>query len=153
MSRANNNNNNKRKLPEDEVLRITKELKSIKQKNVEEMRRLSQTALDALIRMEEIENSMEEEARMVYPNYAREIHTCKLTFARSYKERVEDCGDGDEPTIETIRFHVQLMNEDSKASTSSVAAAGEEEKATADTSAASAADTTTAAATTTTTTP
>jgi hypothetical protein len=151
MSRANNNNNNKRKLPEDEVLRITKELKSIKQKNVEEMRRLSQTALDALIQMEEIENSMEEEARMVYPNYAREIHTCKLTFARSYKERVEDCGDGDEPTIETIRFHVQLMNEDSKASTSSVAAAEEEEeeeKATADTSAASAADTTTTTTTT-----
>ena len=151
MSRANNTNNNKRKLPEDEVLRITKELKSIKQKNVEEMRRLSQTALDALIQMEEIENSMEEEARMVYPNYAREIHTCKLTFARSYKERVEDCGDGDEPTIETIRFHVQLMNEDSKASTSSVAAAEEEEeeeKATADTSAASAADTTTTTTTT-----
>ena len=120
LSSRTNSCSSKRKqplLPEDEVQRITKALKSIKQKNVDEMRKLSKTALDALIRMEEIENSMEEEARSVHPNYVREIRTCKLTFAMSYKELVEDC-DGNEPSIETIRFQVQLMNEDSKATPS-----------------------------------
>ena len=120
--------NTKRKLPEEEVQRITEKLKSIKQKNVEEMRRLSKTALDALIRMEEIEYNMEEEARAVYPNYAREIRNCKVTFAMTYKEINDDC-DGDEPPIETIRWCVEMMNEDSNATaiatTSSPADTGE----------------------------
>jgi hypothetical protein len=42
----------KRKLPEEEVQLIIPALRAIKQKDVEEMRKLSQIALDALVAME-----------------------------------------------------------------------------------------------------
>lgn len=114
--------NKKCKLPEEEVERITKSLKAIKLKNVEEMRKLSKTALEALEAMEKIENDMDEEARMLYPDYPRVVRGVKLTFQRAYQDLVMD-GDGNCPSIETIRFEVQEMNQDANATPSADEAA------------------------------
>ena len=117
------NRTNKRKLPDDEKQTITKALKAIKQKNVEEMRTLSKTALEALLKMEKIENDMNEEARAIHPDYTRVIYDFKLTFKNAYQELVED-QDGNDPSIETIRYEVQQMNEDAEATSTT-----EEDKA------------------------
>jgi hypothetical protein len=113
----------KRKMPEEELASVAKDLKIIKEKNAAKMKELTKKAYEALVEMEEIETQMDEEAKKVHDNYTEEIRDFKLTFGHMYKKDIED-SDEHHTTFEKCRFFVQNVMIEAEAT-----AGKEEEKA------------------------
>ena len=101
----------KRRLTEEECAPITEALAAIKKKKAETVLALTQTAMDALIKLEEIEEEMDAEARKVHEDYVDGITDFKVTFKDYYPEHAEEL---DEPpaTLEDAHTVVQMMNQD-----------------------------------------
>jgi hypothetical protein len=101
----------KRKLTEEECAHIIEALSKIKKRKAAIVLELTQTALDALLKLEEIEVTMDEEARKVHEDYVNSIEDYKVTFQPFYQEQAEEL-DEPPPTLEDARFLVQKMNQD-----------------------------------------
>ena len=101
----------KRKLTEEECAPIIEALSEIKKRKAAIVLELTQTALDALLKLEEIEATMDEEARKVHEDYVNSIEDYKVTFQPFYQEQAEEL-DEPPPTLEDARFLVQKMNQD-----------------------------------------
>ena len=109
--RALDTKDRKRRLTEEELAPITEALAAIKKKKAETVLALTQTALDALIKLKAIEEELDAEARKVHEDYANVVKDFKVTFEYYYPEHAEEL---DEPpaTLEDARTVVQMMNQD-----------------------------------------
>jgi hypothetical protein len=109
--RALDTKDRKRKLTEEERAPIIEALSAIKKKKAEMVLALTQTALDALIKLEAIEEEMDAEASKVHEDYVNAIQDFKVTFQDYYPEHAEEL---EEPpaTLEDARALVQKMNQD-----------------------------------------
>ena len=107
----------KRKMPEEEIERVTHELKAIKKKNAARMIELTKKAYGALVEMEEIEGQMDTEAKKVYQDYITELSDFKLTFAKMYKEDME-YSEEHHSDLETCRKYLQQVKEEAEEMTS-----------------------------------
>jgi hypothetical protein len=101
----------KRKLTDEERAPITEALKEIKKKRAYTVLELTKTALDALHKLEEIEETMETEARKVHDDYVNVIQDYKVTFQPFYPEHLEEL-DEPPPTLEDALVMVGRMNEE-----------------------------------------
>jgi uracil-DNA glycosylase len=101
----------KRRLTEEECAPIIEALGAIKKKKAEIVLALTQTALDALLKLEAIEEEIDAEARKVHEDYVNSIEDYKVTFQPFYQEQAEEL-DEPPPTLEDARFLVQKMNQD-----------------------------------------
>ncbi len=104
-------NSRKRTLTEEERVPIIEALSQIKNKRADVVLELTQTALDALLKLEEIEETMDAEARKVHKDYVSVIQDYKVTFRSDYPEDEEEL-DYPPATLEDARFLVQMMNQD-----------------------------------------
>ena len=75
------------------------------------MLELTKTALDALHKLEEIEETMDTEARKVHDDYVNVIQDYKVTFQSFYQEHSEEF-DEPPPTLEDALVMVGRMNEE-----------------------------------------
>ena len=100
----------KRKLTDEERAPIVGALREIKQKKAAIVRELTQTALDALLKLEKIEETMDAEARAVHDDYANVIEDYKVTFQTVYQEHAEDL-DEPPPTLDDAIVLMGSMNE------------------------------------------
>jgi hypothetical protein len=83
---------------EDKAALLPK-LKAIRAKHAPRVLELTALALEAIHALEVIEDTMDNEARALYPHYVRDIHDYKLTFQLEYPERAEEL-DEDLPLLE-----------------------------------------------------
>ena len=102
-------NSRKRSLTEEECAPIIEALGAIKKKKAEIVLALTQTALDALLKLEAIEEEIDAEARKVHEDYVNVIRGFKVTFQSDYPEHAEELDDPP-ATLEDARFLVQQMN-------------------------------------------
>ena len=84
------------------------QLKAIRAKHAPVAFELARVALDALNKLEQLEDAMDEEARALYPRYVRDIQDYKLTFQHDYPDRAEEYDD-DTPFLENAISVVQGM--------------------------------------------
>ena len=99
----------KRSLTEDECAPIIEALTVIKKKKAETVLALTKTALDALFKLEDIEEEIDTEARKVHEDYVNVIKDYKVTFRSDYLEHEEELDDPP-ANLEDARFVVQEMN-------------------------------------------
>ena len=93
--------------PEDKAA-LMPQLKAIRAKHAPVAFELARVALDALNKLEQLEDAMDEEARALYPRYVRDIQDYKLTFQHDYPDRAEKYDD-DTPFLENAIRVVQGM--------------------------------------------
>jgi len=90
------------------------QLAALRAKHAPRVLELARVAFDALNELEQIEDTMDEEARAFYPHYVRDIQDHKLTFQHDYPACSEEYDDS-APFLEEAATVVADMRKEAEA--------------------------------------
>ena len=98
---------------EDKAALLPK-LKAIRAKHAPRVLELARVAFHALNELENIEATMGDEARALYPHYVHDLQDYKLTFEHDYPDRAEQYDD-DAPFLQQAILVVEAMEAEAAA--------------------------------------
>jgi hypothetical protein len=84
------------------------QLRALREKHAPRVLELAVIAIQAMRELRTLEDTMDDEARALYPHYVRDLQDYKLTFEHDYPERAEEYDD-DGPFLENALLVVEAM--------------------------------------------